>query len=272
MLRMDKIQQAAKMIKNAKQILVLTGAGISTGSNIPDFRSKTGLYSKAPEEIMSNEYFFKKPDRFYEFLLQNVYYPEAKPNLGHQIIAGWENEGRILYVVTQNIDGLHQEAGSEKVIEFHGTIKRCMCRQCKKVYTPDELIERKEKLKQSTKDENEKNLFYVCEACTGDINKRYIKPDVVLYGEMGYWLSENPFHIVQCIAYDADLILVLGSTMQVYPFRTIPEYRNTDKNTQMIIINQGETPYDKNPWVHVIKDDISKTLEEIQNILKKETN
>lgn len=265
---MSSTEKVVELFKKSKNILVLTGAGISTASNIPDFRSKTGLYSKAPEEIVSHDYFFRRTDRFYEFLLENMYYPDAKPNKAHKIIAQWEKEGKVMHVVTQNIDGLHQDAGSEKVIEFHGTIKKCVCRHCKKVYTPADLLERREAYKQVLKDEREKNLFYVCDDCEGDPNKRLIKPNVVLYGEQGHWLTGNPFYQIQCMAYDADLILVLGTTMQVYPFRTIPQTRNKDNNTQMVIINQGVTPYDNESWTHVIKEDISKALEKIDRKMK----
>lgn len=266
---MDLVKKAAMMIGDAKRILVLTGAGVSTASNIPDFRSKEGLYSKAPEQIVSHDYFFKRPDRFYEFVFKNMYHPEAKPNLGHKIITKWEKEGRIIQVVTQNIDGLHQMAGTKNVIEFHGTIHQNVCLQCKCSYTMQEMIERKEAYFQAMKSISEKNLFYICDECEGELNKRYIKPNIVLYGEKGYWLTGNPFYQIQCLSYDADLILVLGSTMKVFPFQSIPNTRNQDKNTQMIIINQGETPYDDKSWVHVIKKDISKTLQEIDEEMKK---
>ena len=265
---MSSMEKVTNLISDAKRILVLTGAGMSTASGIPDFRSKTGLYSKAPEEILSHDYFFRKTERFYEFLEKNMYFPEAKPNKGHKILTKWETQGKLEHIVTQNIDGLHQKSGSQKVIEFHGTINKCVCRQCKRIYTPSELFEKKEAYKQIMKNENDKNLFYICDECEGDPNKRVIKPEVVLYGEQGYWLSGNPFYDIQCMSYDADLILVLGSTMEVYPFRTIPETRNKDADTQMVIINKGKTPYDNEPWTHVIKEDIGKTLKLIDDKLR----
>lgn len=258
---LSNVKAVAAMLKDKKRILVLTGAGMSTNSGIPDFRSKTGVYNKNPklsgEHILSREYFYQKPHDFYDFLKNALYYPDAKPNEGHFILAQWEQEGRVSHIITQNIDGLHGEAGSKNVIEFHGTIQTATCRnkECGKTYFMKELLER---------DEDD---FFYC-SCTDDNNRSIIKPDFVLFDETGYWLTGNPFYHVQCFAYDADAILILGTSLQVRPFSTLPEYRNKDTHPPVIIINHDKTPLDNKEHVFVIRDDISKVLKELSILIK----
>lgn len=128
-----KMKECTSIITNSKNIVVLTGAGISTESGIPDFRSRSGIYQNTPEEILSIDYFFQHPQNFYQFAFENLYYPDAAPNIGHEILAKWEHEGKVKHIITQNIDGLHQKAGSKNVIEFHGTMKTASCLNCSKL-------------------------------------------------------------------------------------------------------------------------------------------
>ncbi|WP_336770121.1 Sir2 family NAD-dependent protein deacetylase [Bacillus bombysepticus] len=240
------------IVNNSKNICCISGSGISTDSGILDFRSKQGLYSTTPEEIMSRNFFFKKPKQFYDFLEKNLYHPQALPNKGHNIISKLEDEGRILQVITQNIDGLHSAAGNTKVIEFHGTIKTATCcnPKCKKVYPIDEILNKKK-----ISDD-----FYMCD-CGKSSTKRYIKPDIVLFGEQGYWMSRKRFVNLLKESRQADLLLVLGTSLLVYPFNRIVSDRKP--NTPVIIINQGTTPFDNEPNVYVINQRIAETLLEL---------
>lgn len=244
-----------KMVADAKDILVLTGAGMSTESGIPDFRSKSGVYQHSTEEMVSRKFFFDKPDMFYNFLEENLYFPEAKPNVGHTLLAKWEKEGKIHHIVTQNIDGLHSKAGNERVIEFHGTVESATCYndKCKKSYRMKELMERK----QQSPD------YYKCD-CGKSSTKRYIKPDVVLFGDSGKWMTENHFYDIRQMAWKADLILVLGTTLQVFPFSDIVLYRN--KKIPLVIVNKGETPFDNDENTYVIKESIGETLQKIDKM------
>jgi len=134
------VETCINIMKKAKKIVVLTGAGISTESGIKDFRSRTGLYKMAPEYILSLDYFYDNPQEFYQFAMENLHHPNALPNIGHEILTEWENGGKIHHIITQNIDGLHQKAGSKKVIEFHGTMKTASCLNCGQKYTTEEMV------------------------------------------------------------------------------------------------------------------------------------
>ena len=246
---MNKLLECTKIINNSENIVVLTGAGISTESGIPDFRSKTGIYQTSPEEILSIDYFFKHPKLFYQFAIENIYRPNAQPNMGHEILAEWEKSGRVTHIITQNIDGLHQKAGSESVIEFHGTIKTATCLNCGKKYSTDEMVERMNALAE----------YYVCNHCeTTSIVERYIKPDVVLFGDAGEWFTFEGFNTVTDLIQQADCLVVLGSSLQVTPFSSFPTYRAN--GIPLVIINKGSTPYDFKPNTYLIQESISETL------------
>jgi NAD-dependent deacetylase len=230
-------------------MVVLTGAGISTESGIKDFRSRTGIYKMAPEYILSIDYFYKNPKEFYQFAVENLYHPEAIPNKGHEILAKWESAGKVSSIITQNIDGLHQKAGSQNVIEFHGTMKTASCQNCGKIYPTEEMIERLQ-----TKED-----FYVCDYCkTKREQDRYIKPDVVLFGDTGEWFTEEGFTTIIQTIQQADCLLVLGTSLKVTPFSSFPQYRN--QKVPLIIINQGDTPYDNKADTFLIHESIGATL------------
>jgi NAD-dependent deacetylase len=250
-------REAFKIIKKASNIVVLTGAGISTESGIPDFRSKTGVYQQAPEYILSLDYFLEQPKEFYQFALENLYYPNAKPNIGHKILAEWEKQGRIGQIITQNIDGLHQKAGNQKVIEFHGTMRTASCLNCGTSYTTEQLVT-------SMKHEDE---FYVCTHChTNERKNRYIKPDVVLFGDRGEWFTEEGFQTITKIISGADCLLVLGTSLQVTPFAIFPSFRENE--VPLIIINKGNTPYDQDQDTYLIQESIGQTLSTFHSALE----
>jgi NAD-dependent deacetylase len=243
------IRKCSDIIKHAKNIVVLTGAGMSTESGIKDFRSRTGIYQMAPEYILSLNYFYKHPREFFQFAIENLYHPNAAPNKGHEILAKWENEGKLLQIITQNVDGLHQLAGSQNVIEFHGTMKTATCRNCGEKFSTEELAARIIVFEE----------FFVCDHCeTTNKNDRYIKPDVVLFGDRGEWFTEEGFQEITNRIQAADCVIVLGTSLQVTPFSIFPSFRG--KSTPMIIINKGDTPYDHEPNSYVIQESIGKTL------------
>jgi NAD-dependent deacetylase len=249
-------QACAKIINNAKNIVVLTGAGISTESGIKDFRSRTGIYKMAPEHILSLDYFYEYPKEFYQFALENLYLPDAKPNIGHEVLVKWENEGRVKHIITQNIDGLHQKAGSHRVIEFHGTIKTASCLNCGYKYSIDDITRRM----------SENDQFFICDQCDSEtVEARYIKPEVVLFGDTGEWFTEEGFEYILNIIEKADCLLVLGTSLKVTPFSLFPQYKIP--GAPMIIVNKGDTPYDFAKDTFLIQDSIGKTLLELDSQL-----
>lgn len=243
------LEACTNLIKNAKNIVVLTGAGISTESGIKDFRSSQGIYQLAPEYVLSLDYFYQHPKEFYEFAIENLYHPTAEPNDGHKVLAKWEKQGKVSSIITQNIDGLHQKAGSKEVIEFHGTIESAKCLHCGKNYSTDVMIDRRSKIED----------FYICDHCqTQQAKERYIKPDVVLYGDAGEWFTPQGYQMIVDKIDKADCILVLGTSLKVTPFANFPTYRQS--GVPMIIVNKGDTPYDHARDTYVIQDSIGKTL------------
>jgi len=250
------IEICANLLQRANNVVVLTGAGISTESGIKDFRSQTGIYKLAPEYILSLNYFYAHPEDFYQFAVENLYHPDAVPNKGHQILAKWEKEGKVKQIITQNIDGLHQKAGSQNVIEFHGTIKTAACLNCGMRYTTEDMITRLHSMDE----------FYVCNHCvTKEKRERYIKPDVVLFGDSGKWFSTQGFNHILNLMNQADCVLVLGTSLKVTPFSTFPQYRRN--GVPLIIINKGDTPYDMKPDTYVIWDSIGEVMSDLNRNL-----
>ena len=216
---MDKYIKLKEIIKNSKSIVLFTGAGISVPSGIPDFRSDNGLYNEkindyiTPEEIISHSYFMYNPKKFFEFYGNKMVYKNAKPNIAHKYFADKEN----VIVVTQNIDNLHQEAGSKIVYELHGSVKRNYCMKCNKYYDLNDI--------------NEKEVNY-CN-CGG-----IIKPDVVLYEEP---LDDKVvFKAIDTIS-KCDTLIVVGTSLSVYPAASYLRYFKGDN---LILINKSKTSYD----------------------------
>ncbi len=242
---MNKIEQLKKMIEESHDIVIFSGAGLSTNSGIPDFRSANGIYNEklkskfSPEEIISHSFFMKHPDDFYKFYFEKMVYPDAKPNIAHKFFAKLQKNHKVT-IVTQNIDDLHQMAGSKNVIELHGSIARNYCMKCRKYYNIKDIIK------------FSPNIPY-CE-CGG-----IIKPDVVLYEE-----SLNEDDIVSAVRAigDCDMLIVVGTSLVVYPAAGFVRYYNKDK---LVLLNKSETQYDSKCNL-VIHDDIKNVIEEIEKL------
>lgn len=234
---MNKIEQ---LVKNAKNIVVFSGAGFSTESNIPDFRSDTGIYRKKiypyPCEVMiSHDFFMHDTKQFYEFYRNEMVYENAEPNKGHKAIAKLEKLGKLKAVITQNIDGLHQLAGNTKVYELHGSIHRNYCMNCHTFYGLDTITNSSD--------------IPICEHCGG-----IIKPDVVLYQE---GLDQNVVNGTLSALEEADLLIIAGTSLVVYPAAGfIHYYRGKD----IIVINHDATQADEKASI-VSRDNIGEVLD-----------
>ena len=220
---MDKIQELQEIIDNSKRIIFFTGAGVSTASGIPDFRSQDGLYNEKykylPETIISHSFYLNNPEEFFRFYKDKMLYLDAEPNVTHSYIAKCEEKGKSLGVVTQNIDGLHQKAGSKNVYELHGSVLRNYCESCKEFYDVNYIY-------------NAPGIPR-CTKC-GSI----VKPDVVLYEEgLDEAVITSAIHAIQT----ADTMIVLGTSLVVYPAAGLLRYFYGDK---LVIINKSTTPYD----------------------------
>ena len=220
---MNQIEQLQKIIDQAQNIVFFTGAGVSTDSGIPDFRSTDGLYAMEydfpPETIISHSFFLENPKEFYRFYRNKMIYEQAQPSITHNFIAACESKGNSLGVITQNIDGLHTLAGSKTVIELHGSTLRNTCTKCKKKHPLFSIT--------SCQD--------VPRCSCGGI----IKPDVVLYEEA---LNEKDlFDSIKMIR-SADVLIVLGTSLTVYPAAGLIRYF---KGSHLVIINKSTTDYDE---------------------------
>lgn len=219
--KLNKIEKLRKIINDSNNIVFFGGAGVSTESGIKDFRGKDGLYKakydKPTEYYLSSRCFYSNPAEFFEFYKSNMNSLNAKPNITHLFLTELESKGKLKAIVTQNIDGLHQKAGSKNVLEIHGTIYKNHCIKCNKEYSADYVF-------------NSKGVP-ICD-CKG-----IIKPDVVLYGEM---LPEE-YSTSQSYIYKADTLIVAGTSLTVEPASGLVKIFN-GKN--LIIINNDKTPYD----------------------------
>ena len=221
-MKLAAIEELQKVIDNSKSIVFFGGAGVSTESGIPDFRSVDGLYNQKydypPEEILSHTFFMKKTEEFYRFYRDKMLCLDKKPNKAHLKLAELERAGKLSAVVTQNIDGLHQAAGSRRVYELHGSVLRNYCRNCRKFYSA-------EFIKNSTG-------VPTCE-CGG-----IIKPDVVLYEE---GLSDSVVTGALNAIQTADTLIIAGTSLTVYPAAGFIRYFRGDT---VVLINRDSTPYD----------------------------
>ena len=247
----NSIIELKNIINNSDNIVFFGGAGVSTESNIPDFRSESGLYNAVsrygypPEEMLSRTFFNNHTEVFYKYYIENLLYLEAKPNMAHIALAKLEKEGKLKAVITQNIDGLHQLAGSKNVIELHGSVHRNYCKSCHKFYDASYI-------KKATK-------IPKCE-CGG-----LIKPDVVLYEEsLDYDKIEKAIDYIK----QAQTLIVGGTSLAVYPAASFINYFN---GKDLILINKSPTPYDKMATL-VINDSIGKVLNSINSWELKITN
>ena len=219
---MKKLEILKQWIGESHRIVFFGGAGVSTESGIPDFRSTDGLYSQKfdypPETIISHSFYLRKPEYFFRFYREKMLPLGFAPNITHRVLARWEQEGRLSAVVTQNIDGLHQKAGSQRVYELHGSVLRNYCTRCGKFHTA-EFIRDQEGVPK-------------CD-CGGTV-----KPDVVLYEESldGETLEKSVYAIE-----NADLLIVAGTSLTVYPAAGLINYYRGDR---LVLINRDATPYD----------------------------
>ena len=219
----QELETLKKWIDNSDNIVFFGGAGVSTESGIPDFRSVDGLYNQQydypPETILSHTFFRRNTEEFYQFYRAKMLALDAKPNAAHKKLAQWEQEGKLKAVVTQNIDGLHQAAGSKMVYELHGSVHRNYCQKCGAFYDARYMLESKGIPK--------------CEKCGG-----IIKPDVVLYEE---GLDDATMRgAIRAISH-ADVLIIGGTSLTVYPAAGLIDYYNGNK---LVLINKSVTPMD----------------------------
>ena len=238
---MQEIQQLQKLIDSAQRSVFFGGAGVSTESGIKDFRSVDGLYHQQydypPEIILSHSFFEANPREFYRFYREKMLCPDVQPNGAHRTLARLEASGKLTAVITQNIDGLHQAAGSKEVLELHGSVHRNYCVRCRKEYSLDHILH--------TQD--------VPRCTCGGI----IRPDVVLYEESldGFVLSQAIEHLRH-----ADLLIVGGTSLVVYPAAGLLRYY---RGRELVLMNRDETPYDGDASL-IIRAPIGKTLEQLR--------
>lgn len=218
----DSVKKLKEIVDNSDNIVFFGGAGVSTESNIPDFRSTDGLYNQTykypPETILSHSFYVRNTEEFYRFYKDKMLYLDAKPNKAHLKLAEWEKSGKLKAVITQNIDGLHQAAGSKKVYELHGSVLRNYCTKCGKFFSAQYILE--------------SDGVPKCE-CGG-----IIKPDVVLYEEG--LDNEVMRNAISAIA-NADVLIIGGTSLAVYPAAGLIDYYRGNK---LVLVNKSTTPMD----------------------------
>lgn len=219
---MEKTEQLRQWISESSRIVFFGGAGVSTESNIPDFRSTDGLYNQQydypPETILSHTFYLRRPDEFFRFYRNKMLFPQARPNKAHLALAKLEKEGKLTAVITQNIDGLHQKAGSRTVLELHGSVLRNYCEKCGRFYDMDFILHSKG--------------IPTCD-CGGRI-----KPDVVLYEE---GLDSDILRSAISHIRQADLLIVGGTSLTVYPAAGLIDYY---RGKRLVLINRDATSRD----------------------------
>lgn len=245
---MESVDLAVELIKTSPSVIALTGAGISTDSGIPDFRSPGGIWSKYPAKFGDYNYFLSHPEHM--VALGRELLPlllQAKPNRGHTALKDLEDMGKLKAVITQNVDGLHQMAGSQNVIEIHGTYKTATCTGCSRSFTVDELLSLMHGLP-------------LCPECSS-----VIKPDVIMFGEP---LPRKAFLEAKTLSEKADLMIVAGSRLEVYPASNLVLVTKGHKGN-IIIINNTKTALDKVADV-IIRGELSSCLPQVVEKLKEE--
>ena len=218
----SKLDTLKTWVDEAQRIVFFGGAGVSTESGIPDFRSVDGLYNQKfkypPETIISHSFFERRPEEFFDFYKEKMLPLGFEPNVTHKVLARWEREGKLLAVVTQNIDGLHQKAGSRNVLEHHGSVLRNYCVRCHKSYSAEFV-------------KNSKGVP-LCD-CGG-----VVKPDVVLYEES---LDQDVMYRAARAISEADMLIVGGTSLTVWPAAGMIRYY---RGSRLVLINRDATPYD----------------------------
>ena len=220
---MNQTEQLKQWVKESDNIVFFGGAGVSTESGIPDFRSVDGLYNQKydypPETILSHTFYMKHTEEFYRFYRDKMLVPDARPNAAHLKLAELEAAGKVKAVITQNIDGLHQMAGSKNVLELHGSVHRNYCRKCGKLYSAQDILE--------------STGVPLC-SCGGQI-----KPDVVLYKEgLDNQTIQDSIHYIS----HADILIIGGTSLAVYPAAGLIDYYRGKK---LVLVNKSATPMDE---------------------------
>ena len=240
------------LILSSETAAALTGAGISTESGIPDYRSPgTGLWEKMDQSVVSLEGFKRNPSKYYEYAIDlHPIRQAARPNPAHMLLAALEREGRLRGIITQNVDGLHQDAGSGEVHELHGSLRQVVCLQCSSLHSMDETMER------VVSGENPP----LCPGCGG-----VLKPNAVFFGEM---LPTVPWQKSLELARKADLFIAIGSSLQVSPANTLPDIA-LQAGARLVILNLMPTPFDTDAAL-VIREKIGEFSAAVTSILDSE--
>ena len=240
---MTNLETLKQWIKESSRIVFFGGAGVSTESGIPDFRSVDGLYHQKfdypPETIISHSFYEARPEYFFQFYREKMLPLGFEPNITHRVLAKWEQEGKLLAVVTQNIDGLHQKAGSKRVYELHGSVLRNYCTRCGKFY-PAEFVRDARGIPRCT--------------CGG-----IVKPDVVLYEES---LNEDTLAGAISALRQADPLIVGGTSLTVYPAAGLLGYY---RGHRLVLINRDATPYDEEADL-VFHDSLGSIFSQLQEL------
>ena len=240
----NNIEKLKELKDSHNNIVFFGGAGVSTESDIPDFRSATGLFSEklnrnfSPEQLVSHTFFMRYPEDFFKFYKDKLIYEDAKPNKAHIALSKLEEMGKLNAIITQNIDGLHQMAGSRNVFELHGSIHRNYCTKCGKFFNLEEML-------------NLGGIVPHCDNC-GAI----VKPDVVLYEEA---LDNSVVNKTINALSNADLLIIGGTSLVVYPAAGFIDYFNGDS---IVLINKSSTGYDSKASL-IINDSIGKVLSQV---------
>ncbi len=236
----EPIKQLRELVDQSERIVFFGGAGVSTESGIPDFRSTGGLYHQEwkypPEEILSHTFYKSNPEEFFRFYRAKMLAPDARPNAAHRKLAEWERQGKLTAVITQNIDGLHQAAGSRNVLELHGSVHRNHCERCGKFYALDEIL----------------HTQGVPRCSCGGI----IKPDVVLYEE---GLDQDVLQAAVRALMEADMLIIGGTSLNVYPAAGLISYYRGDR---LVLINKSPVGRDLDARL-VITDPIGQVFSQL---------
>lgn len=239
----ERITRVSNIIANHNNIVFLGGAGVSTASGIPDFRSENGIYNAVqsyghpPEILLSRTYFEKYTKTFFDFYRRELVHEDKRPNDAHYALAELEAMGKMKAVITQNIDGFHQQAGSKRVLEIHGSIHRNYCMDCGKTYALEYVMRT--------------DQIPLCSSCNG-----IVRPDVVLYEEE---LDADLLDLCVHAIMEAEVLIVGGTSLNVYPAAGLIRYF---AGHSLILINKGKTPYDDQVDV-LIQEDIGSVLNEV---------
>ena len=221
---MEAVEQFLEWVEQSDNIVFFGGAGVSTESGIPDFRSVDGLYNQnydyPPETILSHSFYRRNPEEFYRFYRDKMLYLDAEPNITHVQLAKLEKAGKLKGIITQNIDGLHQKAGSKNVMELHGSVLRNYCERCYEFMSAEDILH--------------STGVPVCPVCKGPV-----KPDVVLYEE---GLNQKTMEDAVYAISHAEVLIVGGTSLSVYPAAGLIDYYRGDK---LVLINKTQTPKDQ---------------------------